>query len=371
MERRDFIRTLALSALAAQVMPAYAADPLRKYRDLYVFDGAGFPVRVTSEHNLDLDEGIIEALGKAGYGMLQTTVGTIGPGENLFLKSMEGIKKAKAGLDRFPDKVMLVTSAKEMTEARRTRRTGVIMGFQDTRQLEEKIENLDHFHHAGVRSVQLTYNLDNAAGSGAMSPVDGGLKSFGRDIIERLREKNMLLDLSHGSRRTINEALDAVRYPVAITHSGCDSVFAHPRNVTDESLRKLADRGGVIGIYFMPYLCARGTATSEDLVAHIEHAVNTCGEDGVGLGTDNLTYPVVIDEAYLATFRENVAERKAAGIAAPREDEDSMLFIEDLNTDDRFYRLAQILEKRGHSATRIDKIMGGNFHRLFAETLGS
>ena len=369
MKRRDFIRAVVLSGLSTQMVPARAQDARLRYRDLYIFDGAGFPTKLDGNYFVDMNTEVIAAMRKAGYGMIQTTVGTIGPGEDLFHKSMEGIDKAKASIARFEEQTVLVTSRDDMTEARRSGRTGVILGFQDTRQLEEKLENLDRFHAAGVRCVQLTYNLDNHAGSGCLSPADNGLTSFGRDVVERLGESGMLLDLSHGSRRTISQALDQTRHSVAITHSGCNSVYAHPRNVTDESLRKLAAKGGVIGIYFMPYLCAEGTARSDDLVAHIEHAINVCGEDCVGIGTDNLTYPTVVDEEYRKMFQENIAERKAAGISAPREDSESYMFIEDLNTDDRFYRLAGILERRGHSASRIEKILGKNFQRLFMETL--
>jgi membrane dipeptidase len=97
---------------------------------------------------------------------------------------------------------------------------------------------------------------------------------------------HMVLDLSHGSPRTMAEAIAASKAPVAMRHTGCRALVDLPRNTRDNELKALADRGGVAGIYFMPFLRKSGQPHAEDLIHHLEHAVNVCGEDHVGIGTD-------------------------------------------------------------------------------------
>jgi len=132
----------------------------------------------------------------------------------------------------------------------------------------------------------------------------------------------------------------------------------------------LADKGGVVGIYLMPFLRSAGQPTAEDLVRHIEHAVNVCGEDHVGIGTDGNISPVNFNEAFRKKFAAEVAERRAAGISAPGERPDVYTFLPDLNSADRFARIATLLAQRGYSDRRITKILGGNFARLFAAVWG-
>ena len=128
---------------------------------------------------------------------------------------------------------------------------------------------------------------------------------------------------------------------------------------------RLADKGGVVGIYLMPFLRSAGQPTAEDLVRHIEHAVDVCGEDHVGIGTDGTVSPVNFNAAFRKKFAAEVAERRAAGISAPGERADVYTFLPDLNSPDRFMHIAALLSKRGFGDARITKILGANFARLF------
>jgi membrane dipeptidase len=104
-----------------------------------------------------------------------------------------------------------------------------------------------------------------------------------------------------------------------------------------------------------------------DLVLHIEHAINVCGEDHVGLGTDGYITPVAVTPEYKKTFAQEVITRRQLGISAPGEDPNVYLFIPDLNSPDHFNRVAVLLSRRGHSDTQIEKILGGNFERILSE----
>ena len=181
---------------------------------------------------------------------------------------------------------------------------------------------------------------------------------------------HLLIDLSHCGRRTTSDALALSSRPVAFTHTGCAAVHEHPRNKTDGELRALAEKGGVAGIYFMPYLRPSGQPMAEDIIRHIEHALQVAGEDHVGIGTDLELSPVVLTPAFVKQHREGTAARKRTGIAAPGDAEDVYLYVPDLNSPRRLQTLADLLLARGHPAPRVEKILGGNFVRLFTEVWG-
>jgi membrane dipeptidase len=120
----------------------------------------------------------------------------------------------------------------------------------------------------------------------------------------------------------------------------------------------------------MPYLRTSGQPMADDVVRHLEHAIQVCGEDHVGLGTDGTISPVNVTPEYRKAFTEEMKERRKRGIAAPGEREDAFTFVPDLNTPRRLETLAMLLSKRGHSDVQIAKILGGNFERLFREVWG-
>jgi membrane dipeptidase len=220
-----------------------------------------------------------------------------------------------------------------------------------------------------VRIVQVTYNRRNLMGDGCLEPGNAGLSKLGREMIARMNERATLVDLSHCGQRTTREGIEASKRPVAITHSGCAALADMPRNKHDEELRLLAEGGGVIGIYIMPYLRTTGQVMAEDLIRHIEYALKTCGEDHVGIGTDGATSAVKVTPEFRKQFADEIAERQKRGISAPGERVDSFTFAPDLNEPLRFERIAWLLSQRGHPDARIEKILGGNFARLFNEVI--
>jgi membrane dipeptidase len=180
-----------------------------------------------------------------------------------------------------------------------------------------------------------------------------------------------MVDLSHSGERTCLEAARLSAQPISINHTGCRALTDMPRNKTDEELRLVASKGGFVGIYFMPFLNPSSVASAADVVAHIEHAVKVCGEDHVGIGTDGGTTAVDDIAAYRAAIRQEIAERKAAGISARGENPDTLPFVEDLSGPTQYRRLIALLEQRGHKAARIEKIMGGNFLRYARDVWGA
>jgi membrane dipeptidase len=270
-------------------------------------------------------------------------------------------------IDAHPDAFIAVRTVADIRRAKETTRLGLIAGFQDATMLEGDASRVDVFHGLGVRIIQLTYNLRNLVGDGCLEPGNAGLSRFGRGVVARMNERGVLVDLSHCGRRTTNDAIAASTKPVAITHSGCAALADVPRNKTDEQLRAMATKGGVIGIYTMPFLRASGQPTAADFLRHVEHAVHLCGEDHVGIGSDNSITPLDLSPAFRAEHAEFVRVRRRAGIGAPGEDENVFNYVPDFNTPRRMEQMADALAARGHSTSRIEKILGQNWLRLFGE----
>lgn len=263
-----------------------------------------------------------------------------------------------------PELVKIRTAA-DIRAAHEDGRVGVIYGFQNAVAVGEDPARIDErvgqFADRGVRVIQLTYNPANHLGDGAMAPENRGLTPFGRQVVESLNNHRVMVDLSHSGETT---CLDAIRHsaqPISINHTGCRALTDLPRNKTDEELRLVADRGGFVGIYFMPFLSPTGHARATDVVEHIVHAVNVCGEDAVGIGTDGSITGIDDLDAYRAHLADHVAQRAAAGVGAAGERADTLPFVIDLTGVDQFRTLIRLLEERGYGEERIAKIMGGNF----------
>ncbi|MFE0677594.1 dipeptidase [Streptomyces sp. NPDC058867] len=262
---------------------------------------------------------------------------------------------------RHPEDLLKVTSVADIETAARDGRVGVIYGFQNAEAVGDDVGRVAVFAERGVRVVQLTYNQANHLGGGSMAPGDTALSAFGREVIDALNDRNLMVDLSHSGERTCLEATRHSAVPVSINHTGCRALTDLPRNKTDEELRLVASRGGFVGIYFMPFLSPTGHARAADVVEHIVHAVNVCGEDHVGIGTDGPVTAIDDLDAYRAHLAEHVARRQQAGVSAAGERADTYPFVVDLRGVDQFRELVRLLEGRGFSTERIEKIMGRNF----------
>ena len=323
------------------------------------------PFNVQNRIGNPLSAAMIANAGQSGITAVNVTVSGGGEGDQAFVETVRHLAYWDREMATHPDVLIKVLDMATLATAKETGRVGLIIGFQDTTSLGDDLGRLDIFDDFGVRVIQLTYNLRNAVGDGCLQPDNGGLTDFGREVVARMNELGMLVDLSHCGLATTSDGIAASSAPVSITHSGCRAVYDHPRSKPDDILRAMADNGGVIGIYMMPFLNAEGPATADHLYQHIEHAVNVCGEDHVGVGSDNSITPTVADDAYRAGLKAFDEERQRLGIGAPREYE--LLFVPELNYPERMGMIADGLLARGHSESRVEKIVGGNWARLFGE----
>ncbi|OHT21077.1 Membrane dipeptidase (Peptidase family M19) [Sphingomonas haloaromaticamans] len=303
----------------------------------------------------------------SGQTAVNITIGYVSGKKEPFQQSVADVASWDRLIRENPRDLIKILTAADIRRAKAEGRMGLILGFQNAAMMGDDASRVDIFADLGVRIVQLTYNPANQLGDGSMAPENRGITPFGREVIERLNANRVMVDLSHSGQRTCLEAARASKQPISINHTGCRAVTDVPRNKTDEELRLVADRGGFVGIYFMPFLNPTGHARAEDVVAHIDHAVNVCGEDHVGIGTDGGTTPIDDLKAYEADLAKEIAERRAAGISATGERPDTYPFVVDLRGQDQFRKLAGLLRQKGYSTARIEKILGLNFVRYAEE----
>jgi len=375
-QRRVTRRTVLAAAAAAtalRALPVTAATPANerwpRYRDALVIDGLGEPGSSASQPGAHLTPAELEDLRCSGLACVHLTLPPVGtmPTDRAFAEAIEAIAHWDGEIARAPQALAPVRAAHDIEAAKRAGRVGIVYGFQDGVAFETDLSRLATLHRLGVRVIQPTYNRRNLLGDGCMEPANAGLSLAGVEAIERMNALGILVDLSHCGRQTAADAIRISTRPVALTHTGCAALVEHPRHRTDAELRAVADKGGVAGIYVMPYLVGGRQPTAADVVRHIEYAIRVAGEDHVAIGTDGGVSPEVVDDRFRQRFAESVRQRRDAGIAAPGETEDGYLFASDLNAPNRFEQLAAMLESRGHPAGRIEKLLGRNLLRVFGD----
>ena len=364
--RRAF---LTLAGAAALPLSATAQPPTRMLV-VNALGGLDDPNVREEGDRRRLSDRVIADARASGLTAVNVTMGYVAGEEEPFEQSVREIARWDARLRDRPADLLKVLTAADILRARDENRIGIVYGFQNAAMMGRDSSRVETFADLGVRVVQLTYNPANSLGDGSMAPGNRGLTPFGREVVEKLNAARVMVDLSHSGERTCLEAARASRQPISINHTGCRALVDLPRNKTDAELRLVASRGGFVGIYFMPFLDRRSVASANDVVRHIQHAVNVCGEDHVGIGTDGGTTGIDDMAAYRAVIREEIAQRRAAGIGARGENPDTLPFVEDLSGPGQFHRLIELLERRRYPARRIEKIMGLNFVGYAQEVWG-
>lgn len=365
--------TFAAAALGPEASAQRRPRRWRPYRNSIVIDGAGG----LSLGWMELDDpGVAADLAAARASGVRGIVLTLAP-QGQFWMDDAAIARVRANIDkwntiieRHPEHLLLVRTGADLERARDENKLGVIYTFQGAEPLGEDVDRVPMYRELGVRVIQLTHNRRNLLGDGSTEPGNAGLSNFGHKVVERLNAEKIVVDLAHGSARTMSEGIAASTAPMLISHTGCRALADHPRNTDDATLRALAEKGGVAGIIFWPYLRVDTQPMAIDVVQHIEHAINVAGEDHVGLGTDGGIAPIERTAEWEAENREWVAYAVDDGIFQRGRPADLYTFIPDLNVPDRFNVLAGMLSERGHSDTRIAKVLGGNFARVMNEVWG-
>jgi len=243
---------------------------------------------------------------------------------------------------------------------------GVILGFQDPAAIEQTPELIEVFHTLGVRVIQVTYQRQGSLGSGSGESMDGGLTDFGHQCIEMMNNVGILIDLSHVGPRTTLDSIDASAKPCAFTHTAASAITPHPRTKTDEAIRLLAARGGVLGVIGVSaYLRPDGNAgtTVDDIVNQVLHIADLVGIDHVGIGLDIVEG--MTEDFWNKRVLPSFAELPGLETADPFQFE--TYYPAGLRSMKNMHLIAEALAAHRLSDMEVDKVMGGNFLRLFDE----
>jgi len=265
-----------------------------------------------------------------------------------------------------PDKVMIVKKSSDIEKAKNEGKLGLIMAFQGCDPLEDDwVNNLPVFYCMGARIMGLTYNERNLLGYGITEPKDDGLTAYGAQVVRAMNEIGIIVDLSHVGMHTAMDALELSEDPVIFSHSNAKAVTAHFRNITDELIKAVKVKGGMIGIAAWEPMCAPPgkQATLSDYLNHIDYIVNLIGVDYVGIGSDrgdNLpVWPVGSDFMY--RYRNQLTYKRDDKSAPEYQ---KIRGLQGYNEVHDIINVTRGLVSRGYSEEDIKKILGGNFMRV-------
>lgn len=303
------------------------------------------------------DRSVFEDMRKAGLSAANCTVSVWED----FAGTVKNIAAMKRLIRDNADLVTLVRSAADIVQAKKSGRTGIILGFQNAHAFEDQLGYIEAFHDMGVRVVQLCYNTQNLIGTGCYER-DGGLSGYGHEVVAEMNRVGIMVDLSHVGAKTSEEAILASTKPVTYSHCLPAGLKDHPRNKSDAQLKFIAARGGFIGVTMFPPFLKRGIdATVDDYVEAIGYVIDLVGEDCVGIGTD-------FTQGYGHEFFEWLTHDK--GVNRRLTQFGTVQNPLGLRTIGELPNLSAAMEKAGWHADRITKVMGRNWLRVFGQVWG-
>jgi membrane dipeptidase len=258
-------------------------------------------------------------------------------------------------------KFVVARNGSEIEEARKKGKFSILMGLEGAKAIEGSLEALRCLKRLGVRSVGLTHNVTNQLGHGAGVRENYGLTEFGKKVVQEVDDLHLVLDLVHLSEKSFYDAIEVTSSTPIVSHTGCSNICPFDsgkvpwRNISDEQIQKVADKGGVLGLALLkPFVTESSEASLGDVMKHLEHMIKLVGIEHVGIGPDFVDYSRPEDQTYL-------------GELFPLGEE---LYVRDLENVTKIPNFTATLMRAGYSDSEISKILGGNFLRVFKKVLG-
>jgi membrane dipeptidase len=250
-------------------------------------------------------------------------------------------------------------SFQEILDARKNRKIALLITMEGVEPLGTDVDLLRVFYEVGVRAIGLTHARRNAAGGGGIfaptgSPRDG-LTAFGRDVIRQCEALGVIVDLAHINPAGFEEIFAITTKPVIVSHTNPRHYYDIERNISDEQIKMIGERRGVIGVNSVLVSSKKKESTLDRYIDHIEHVADLIGIDGVGIGFDFF-------EFIYRQWPESKRKEVAAKLTTPH-------FIPDLTNHAHSRNLTRRLIERGFSDEEIEKILRGNWLRIFEEIL--
>lgn len=280
---------------------------------------------------------------------------------------------------RYPNQLTFCTDSAGIRRAKQSGKTAIMIGVEGGHAIEDSLDTLRDFYRLGARYMTLTHvNTNNWCDSSGDGGKHGGLTDFGRQVVRTMNDMGMIVDISHVSDDAFYAAVETTRTPLVATHSSCRALCRHPRNMTDDMLRTLAKNGGVCMINFFSAFINDAVA---EAVMHAQKRPKKVESEG---GSEEMPNDTTDWDEYLKWFKtlgcptaklEDVVDHfihaaEVAGVdhVGVGSDFDGVPALpEDLQTAAGLPRITERLLERGLSDTDVEKILGGNFMRVFGE----
>jgi membrane dipeptidase len=266
---------------------------------------------------------------------------------------------------------LLVERGEDIDRAKAEGKVGLIMGWQDTKMLGDKVERLEAFRQLGLRIVQLTYNEASAVGDGCLEKRNAGLSNFGYEVVAEMNRLGMAIDLSHTGEQTCLDTAAATKQPILLTHANARAVTNRVRNKSDEVIRAVAKTGGVIGVSLHGFMNWDGNPanppTLELFLRHLRHVVNLVGIEHVGFGNDmaalssSAKADAILDMSFTRYAGATADFVRAFGNTLEKR------YPDELNNPRFLSRKTDALLRAGYKESEVEKIMGLNFRRVLGE----
>ncbi|MCS7385515.1 MAG: dipeptidase [archaeon GB-1867-005] len=259
--------------------------------------------------------------------------------EKATARALELISALYSEFEKAEGKVVVAKSTEDILKAKNQGKISALISLEGGEPIQFSPLLLKAFHMLGMRAMSLTWNERNMLADGISESITkGGLTTLGLKVIEKMEDLGIIVDVSHISEAGFWDIVENCSKPIIASHSDCRELCNHPRNLTDEQLKAIAEKNGVVGVNFYPkFLVKDGEATIDDVVRHIDHIVNVAGINHVGLGSD------------------------FDGISSTPKG------LEDVS---KLPNLTAKLIERGYSKSEIKKILGENFLRVIREVVG-
>ena len=308
-------------------------------------------------------------------GVTAASVTCAGPGDiNLaFDKAVKAIADTRAIVDALKDNMAIILNTHDVEQAHREVKHGLIIDFQDTIPFGSDLRRIELFYNLGLRVVQLTYNLRNLVGDGCLETHKSGLSYFGREVVQRLNELGMVVDVSHSSEQVGWDALEVSSAPIAVTHSFSSNICQHDRGKSDQLARAVADKGGYFGVLIVPgFLQNRGPVTTlDDFADHLEHMVDVIGIDHVGIGSDLTGNIIQFPQETPGGIQRDMGRHDHFNWTGFRKEHRHTLEYEMVgyNNFGDWPNITVKLAERGFTEEELRKLLGLNFFRYFREVV--
>jgi len=373
MTRRTALKGIAAASAATmtpEVLSGFSTDNLSSFSSLeeifkssiIIDDLSGFDPKPT------LPDAGFSVVTEAGITIVGPTLGDVEP-ESAFHSTIEELGKAIELVSRYPSRMMLIRNFGDIAKAKQENKLGILANVQNSACIARDLKNLDLFYSLGLRQVQLTFNWRNWVGDGCTERTQAGLSYFGVDMVRRMNELGMIVDVGHTGYQSTLDAVEVSEKPIVYSHTNCKALCDHPRNKTDDQIKALAHKGGVIGLScFNWFVSDKPRSTLNDLLDHFDHVASLVGTDHIGIGSDFSIagWPGREPDAEWESHRKIYSDREWKTIKGRFPP-----YIDEVNNPRRYHTIAEGLQKRGWKLEDIAKTLGLNFVRVYKAVLKS